>query len=114
VAIERWTDERLDQLVTLVAANSQQITQLGERLDQVGERLDQVGERLDQVGERLDQVGVQMGNLQAMVADLREGQALLTQSFAQQQEAMVEFRQGTRSALDRIDRTLDYLRRERE
>ena len=107
MAIERWTDERLDQLVTLVAANSQQITQLGERLDQVGERL-------DQVGERLDQVGVQMGNLQAMVADLREGQALLTQSFAQQQEAMVEFRQGTRSALDRIDRTLDYLRRERE
>lgn len=52
-------------------------------------------------------------DLRAGISELREGQALLTEMFVQQQEQLIEFRRTTNATLDRIDRTLDELRRDR-
>ncbi len=93
MAVERWTDEMLDQLASTfrettvlartntetIAANSQAIS-----------------------------------DLQGLVSNLREGQAILTQILVEEREARQEFRRTTNAALDRIDRTLEELRRDRE
>jgi len=44
---------------------------------------------------------------------LREGQAMLMQMMVEERQARQEFRQITNAALDRIDRTLEELRRDR-
>lgn len=54
-----------------------------------------------------------IADLRTPVVDLREGQAMLTQMLVEEREARQEFRRVTNEALDRIDRTLEELRRDR-
>jgi hypothetical protein len=54
----------------------------------------------------------QIQDLRILVGDLREGQALLTQFQAEDREALAEFRRATNASLDRIDLTLQLLRRQ--
>jgi hypothetical protein len=52
-------------------------------------------------------------DLRALSVDMREGQAMLMQMMVEERQARQEFRQVTNAALDRIDRTLEELRRDR-
>ncbi len=106
MTIERWTDERLDQLASMVA---QIAGAVNENRSQIAENSRQIAENGQQIAEN----GRQIDNLRISVTELREGQAILTQMFVQEREAMQDFRRTTNAALDRIDRTLDYLMRER-
>lgn len=82
---ERWTSEMLDQLAGLVRGNTIAIGELRGSVT----------------------------DLRALSSDLREGQAMLMQMMVEERQARQEFRQITNAALDRIDRTLEELRRDR-
>ncbi len=82
---ERWTSEMLDQLAGLVRENTISIGELRGSVT----------------------------DLRALSSDLREGQAMLMQMMVEERQARQEFRQITNAALDRIDRTLEELRRDR-
>ena len=107
MVVERWTDSMLDQLTQLdgdtavlarnnsemIAANSQAIAALRGTTRENARAID---------------------DLRILVADLREGQAILPQILVEEREARQEFRCTTNAALDRIDHTLEELRRDRE
>lgn len=71
-------------------------------------------ERLDRLAGMVEANAQGIANLRILVGDLREGQALLTQMLVEEREARQEFRRTTNAALDRIDRTLEELRRDRD
>ncbi len=93
MAVERWTDEMLDQL----AATVRETTVLARTS-----------------AEAIAANSQAIADLRVLVSDLREGQAILTQILVEEREARQEFRRATNAALDRIDRALEELRRDRE
>ncbi|WP_374791856.1 hypothetical protein [Aerosakkonema funiforme] len=93
MATERWNDEMLDRLAGIVEANTQGIADLRSAVERNTQGIE---------------------SLRVLVGDLREGQALLTQMLVEEREARQEFRRTTNAALDRIDRTLEELKRNRD
>ena len=66
---------------------------------------DTVEKRLDRV-EAIARANVEaVANHQAIINELREGQALLTQFLVEQREQNAEFRRTTNATLDRMERT---------
>ncbi|MCL6435761.1 MAG: hypothetical protein K6T90_16420 [Leptolyngbyaceae cyanobacterium HOT.MB2.61] len=100
MAVERWTDEMLDQL----AATVRETTVLARTS----------AEAIAANSQAIAANSQAIADLRVLVSDLREGQAILTQILVEEREARQEFRRATNAALDRIDRALEELRRDRE
>ena len=68
------------------------------------ERMDAIENRLDKI-EAIAKANVKaVANHQAIINELREGQALLTQFLVEQREQNAEFRRTTNATLDRMER----------
>ncbi|NET57404.1 MAG: 6-aminohexanoate hydrolase [Symploca sp. SIO2E6] len=98
------TNERLDQLTV-----SQETTQT--QLDQLSERVDAFifnAQRLfSQTGERMIVVEGQTERLVGVVQ-------MLQRNYSAQQSQLQEFQLTTNAALERMDRILDYLLKQKE
>ena len=114
--LERLTvrvDRIADSVDSLTAAQDRtqvQLDQLAERVDRMGTRIDefvfQVQRLLTHQGERLVIVEGQNERLVGVVQ-------MLARNYEAQQSQLQEFQLTTNAALERIDRILDYLLKER-
>ena len=109
VQLDRLTD-KVDSLTAAQDRTQVQLDQLAERVDRMGTRIDefvfQVQRLLTHQGERLVIVEGQNERLVGVVQ-------MLARNYEAQQSQLQEFQLTTNAALERIDRILDYLLKER-
>lgn len=107
MAVERWTDEMLDQLAASLRETAALTTRNAEAIAADRETISANNRAIAANSEAI-------ADLRTLVSELREGQAILTQILVEEREARQEFRRTTNAALDRIDQALEELRRDRD